>query len=87
MEDKIGVQMQLPIRSFKDTGWVAHGFSNNSQVRACVVETSDSGGYGIRLTVSDGEETVCDFTMDRFAAMCMVDCLVKNILNQEELQQ
>jgi len=86
MEDRLGMQIQLPIKHFRDTGYVTHGFSDGATVSAKVVETNDSGGYGIQLTVKDGNgEEVCDFTMDRFAAMCMVDCLVKNILNQEEL--
>lgn len=84
-EDKLGMQIQLPIKHFRDTGYVTHGFSNGATVSAKVVETNDSGGYGIQLTVKDDKEVLCDFTLDRFAAMCMVDCLVKNILNQEEL--
>lgn len=85
-EDRLGMQIQLPIRKFTDTGYVTHGFSDGATVSAKVVESGDSGGYGIQLTVKDGNgEECCNFTMDRFAAMCMVDCLVKNILNQEEL--
>ena len=75
-----------PIKEFKDTGYVTHGFNDNSAITARVVESSDSGGFAIELTIKDGDgKQLCDITMDRFAALCLVDTLVKNLLNQEEL--
>lgn len=75
-----------PIRRFEDTGYVTHGFSDKSTISARVVKSNDSCGYAISLEVKDGKgDSVCDFTMDRFAALCLTDCIIKNLLNQEEL--
>ena len=75
-----------PIRSFKDTGFVKHVFNDGSVISANVVRSDDERGFAIELEVKDDSgHTVCDFTMDRFAAMCLVDVLVKNLLNQEEV--
>ena len=75
-----------PIRKFEDTGFVSHKFGDGSTITGEVVESSDSGGFAIHLVIeSDGEE-VCNFTMDRFAALCLSDVITKNLLNQEEVQ-
>lgn len=75
-------------RTFKDTGFVTHGFTDGSSVSARVVPSKDSQGYAIELCVKGkGGEKVCEFTMDRFAALCLVDCLNKNLLNQEEITE
>ena len=75
-----------PINSFKDTGVVAHAFADGSKIMAKVERSSDSYGFCIHLLIIDGGgNTVCDFTMDRLSALCLIDCLNRNILNQEEL--
>lgn len=87
MDEKDGTVYYFPpIRGFKDTGFVTHGFGNGASVTARVVQSGDSGGFAIELTIKgeDGKD-VCCFTMDRFAALCLVDCINKNLLNQEEL--
>lgn len=75
-----------PVRSFKDTGFVTHAFHNGSIITTRVVPSGDFGGFAIELVVKDdsGKE-VCNFTMDRFAALCMAESIVKNLMNQEEL--
>lgn len=75
-----------PIKDFKDTGFVTHGFSNGSSITTKVVPSGDFGGFAIELSVKDGEgKDVCNFTMDRFAALCMAEGIIKNLMNQEEL--
>lgn len=75
-----------PIRSFKDTGVVAHSFADGSKIAARVEKSSDSYGFCIHLMITDGnDDVVCDFTMDRLSALCLIDCINRNILNQEEL--
>lgn len=75
-----------PIRSFKDTGYITHGFADGSIISARVEKSNDSGGFEIHLTIKDGDgESVCDFSMDKFAALCLIDCVNKNLLNQEEV--
>ena len=74
-----------PIRDFKDTGFVTHGFSNGSSITTRVVPSGDFGGFAIELQVKDGDKEICNFTMDRFAALCMAEGIIKNLMNQEEL--
>lgn len=87
MNEKEGTVFYFPpIRSFNDTGYVTHGFGNGSMISARVVKSNDRHGFAIELTVKDeNKKEVCNFTMDRFAALCLVDCINKNLLNQEEL--
>lgn len=74
------------IKEFKDTGFITHCFESGGSITARVVESDDSDGFAIQLVIkSDKEHKICDITMDRFAALCLVDCLTKNLLNQEEL--
>ena len=72
--------------TFQDTGFVSHGFGNKSLVGVEVVKSNDSGGFALRMLLKDDNgDVVCDITLDRFAGLCLVDALVKNLLNQEEL--
>ena len=85
-EDGGGINFYPPIRGFEDTGWVEHSFSDGSTIMAKVVPSNDSAGYAINLVIHDGDRCcVCDFTMDRFSALCIIDVLVKNLTAQEEL--
>lgn len=87
MKDEEGKVYYFPaIQSFEDTGFVTHGFENGSVITSKVVKSNDSGGFAIQLIIkSDSEHKICDITLDRFAALCLVDTIVKNLLNQEEL--
>lgn len=85
-ETQGAVYYMPPIRNFQDTGFVTHGFADGSSITTRVLPSKDSGGFMIELVVkSDSEHEVCRFTMDRFAALCMVNALTKNLMDQEEL--
>lgn len=75
-----------PVRKFEDTGFVTHGFRDGSLITARVEPSNDSDGFLIRLIIKDerGDE-VCNFSMDKFAALCLIDCINKNLINQEDI--
>ena len=86
MKDEEGaIYYMPPIRDFKDTGYVSHAFKNGSIITSRVVPSGDFGGFAIELVVKDGDKEICNFTMDRFAALCMAEGIIKNLMNQEEL--
>lgn len=73
-------------RTFKDTGFVTHAFSDGSTITTRVLPSKDTDGFMIELEVKDdSKNTVCKFTMDRFAALCLTNALTKNLMDQEEL--
>lgn len=73
-------------RKFEDTGYVSHGFSDGTVMTGRVVRSDDSAGFAIQLTIKGGNgKEYCNFTMDRFSALCLSDILIKNLTNQEEL--
>lgn len=85
-KDKNTIYYVPPIRSFEDTGFVTHGFQDGSTITSRVVPSGDTAGFAIELVVkSDSGQEVCNFTMDRFAALCMAEGLIRNLMNQEEL--
>lgn len=85
-EDNVNVYYTPPIKKFSDTGYITHGFGDKCMMTGRVVESGDSGGYAIELVIKDSEGIkLCDLTLDKFAAMCLIDILNKNIMNQEEL--
>jgi len=76
-----------PIKDFEDTGFVTHAFKNGSTITTRVVPSKDFGGFAIELVVkADGGEEVCNFTMDKFSALCMAEGIIRNLMNQEELE-
>lgn len=86
MPEEGAVYFTPPIRNFEDTGFVTHAFKNGSIISTRVVPSGDFGGFAIELVVKDeGGEEVCNFTMDRFAALCVAEGIIKNLMNQEEL--
>ena len=80
-----GVVYVPAIRTFEDTGSICHGFDDGTTITGKVVRSGDSDGFAINLRIKKDDRTIADFTMDRFGAICMVDTLVKNLMNQEEL--
>lgn len=75
-----------PIRDFKDTGFVKHSFGNGGFILSRVVPSDDGHGFAIDLQIKDdsGNE-LCHITMGRFAALCLAEALMKNLMDQEEL--
>lgn len=75
-----------PIRTYKDTGFITHAFNDGSTITTRVLPSKDTDGFMIELEVKDdSKQTVCKFTMDRFAALCLTNALTKNLMDQEEL--
>ena len=81
-----GVFYTPAIRNFQDTGYVKHCFQNGSEIMARVVPSkNDSAGFEIELIITADGSTVANVQLGRFEALCLVDVLTKNLLNQEEL--
>ena len=74
-------------QTFQDTGYVQHNFNDGAKVHVECVPSRDNGGFMIRIVLSDNDEVYCDVTVDRFAALCLSDALIKNLINQEELNE
>lgn len=73
------------ITKFEDTGYITHVLGNG-KITGKVVPSNDQGGYAIDLTITDdNDEEICAITLDRTAALCLTDVLIKNILNQQEV--
>ena len=86
-EDK-AILYTPPIKSFKDTGYVQHAFNDGASIRAKVVKGDSAiDPVMIELELIGGDEQVFNVALGRFEALCLVDTIVKNLLNQEELTQ
>ena len=73
------------INGFEDTGPVWHTFADGSKIIGKVVRSNDSEGYAIELTFEGLDDEPIVFTLDRLAALCVTDVLIKNIMNQQEV--
>lgn len=87
MSDSEGRILYYPApKTFSDTGFITHSFNDGSYVTARVKESHDYGGYLIELKLNNGKEDICNVTVDKFAALCIIDVLNRNIINQEDLE-
>lgn len=74
-------------RGFEDTGFVRHKFGSGSSIEVRVVPSMDySQGADIKIVIKDGKDHVCtDLVMEKFAALCLADAIINNLVKQEEL--
>lgn len=63
-------------------------FGDNSKIRACVVPASEyDEGADIELIMEDCDgSTIADLTLTKFAALCLANAIIKNLVNQEEIE-
>lgn len=74
-------------RGFENTRLVKHKFTSGSMIKASVVPSHNySEGADIELEIVDSDgKTACKIVLDKFSSLCLVDAIVKNLVNQEEL--
>lgn len=86
-DEEGGVYYIPAIKPFEDTGPVQHKFASGSCVQAKVVPSQDySEGADIELYIKGSEgSVVCRAILDKFAALCLADSIIRTLTNQEEL--
>lgn len=74
-------------RGFENTRFVKHKFASGSMIKASVIPSQVySEGADIELEIIDSDgKTACKVVLDKFSSLCLVDAIVKNLVNQEEL--
>lgn len=76
------------IKTFENTGFVEHKFADDTMIHVSVVPSEEyDTGADIRLVMDDSDgSTICDMTMTKFAALCLANAIIKNLVNQEEIE-